>query len=186
MQVRSGVGGSRRDPIGPARQQIGPRIPELRARIPQQRERVGGAARVEPLVDGRNDIAPRLVPARTGREELLGAHGIGRTQLVAQHRSELRMEVVATQLGLVRFDKRAVGREDAQEFGRIGSALAHGLPDGARALAVFLVNQREPGERGKLDEQFAFQVELEVKYREGLLGRADRRGPAVHRLPAAG
>lgn len=63
-------------------------------------------------------------------------------------------------------------------FGRIGPARAHGLPDGARALAVFLVNQREPGERGKLDEQFAFQVELEIKYSEGLLGRADRRGQA--------
>src|SRR4051812_31749486 len=63
-------------------------------------------------------------------------------------------------------------------FGRIGPARAHGLPDGARALAVFLVNQREPGERGKLDEQFAFQVGLEVKYRAGLTGRANRRGQA--------
>jgi len=61
--------------------------------------------------------------------------------------------------------------------GQLGAApRAHGLPDGTRALAVFVVNRREPGERGRLDERFMFQVQLKLRFERGLVGRANQRG----------
>src|SRR5690606_31041250 len=35
---------------------------------------------------------------------------------------------------------------------------AHGVPEGTRALALFLINRRSVGEKGRRDEQFIFQV----------------------------
>jgi hypothetical protein len=48
---------------------------------------------------------------------------------------------------------------------------AHGVPAGTRALALFLVNQRTPGEPGRRDEQMIFQVELEIECPEGIVRR---------------
>jgi hypothetical protein len=48
---------------------------------------------------------------------------------------------------------------------------AHGVPPGTRALAIFLVNKRPPGDKGRRDEQFIFQVELEVECSEGVVPR---------------
>ncbi len=50
-----------------------------------------------------------------------------------------------------------------------------GLPAGTRALSLFLVNQR-PGEKGKEDERFLFQVRLELAYEGGFLPRPNWRG----------
>lgn len=48
---------------------------------------------------------------------------------------------------------------------------------GTRALSVFVVNERAPGERGRKDAQYLFQVSLEVQYAPGFLARpALRRG----------
>ena len=51
-----------------------------------------------------------------------------------------------------------------------------GLPPGARALSIFLVNERTPGDKGRADEQFIFQVEMEVGYARGFLARPNRQG----------
>ena len=59
--------------------------------------------------------------------------------------------------------------------GQVEDASGHGVPNNTRALAVFLVNRREPGEKGRLDEQFVFQVQLEIRSSEGLVDRPNLR-----------
>src|SRR5690606_4910562 len=53
---------------------------------------------------------------------------------------------------------------------------AHGVPAGTRALALFLVNRRTPGEKGRRDEQFIFQVELAVECAQGIVPRPNAGG----------
>jgi len=48
---------------------------------------------------------------------------------------------------------------------------ARGLPDGTQALALFIVNRRGAGERGRRDEQMIFQVEMEIECAEGIVPR---------------
>jgi len=59
--------------------------------------------------------------------------------------------------------------------GRLAPADAPGLSPGTRALSVFLVNERSVGEKGRQDERFAFQVELEVSFPAGFVARPNRR-----------
>lgn len=60
--------------------------------------------------------------------------------------------------------------------GELEPAEAPGLPKGTRALSLFVVNERTPGEKGRADEQFIFQVEMEVSYAAGFVARPNRRG----------
>ncbi|HRI71485.1 MAG TPA: hypothetical protein PK156_44935, partial [Polyangium sp.] len=48
---------------------------------------------------------------------------------------------------------------------------ARGIPEGTRALALFVVNRRGQGDRGRRDEEMIFQVELEVECAEGIFPR---------------
>ncbi|PKN50069.1 MAG: hypothetical protein CVU63_00355 [Deltaproteobacteria bacterium HGW-Deltaproteobacteria-20] len=48
---------------------------------------------------------------------------------------------------------------------------AHGVAPGTLALAVFLVNERPSGDRGRRDEQLIFQVEMELECPEGIVPR---------------
>ena len=66
--------------------------------------------------------------------------------------------------------------KDVWVSGKLETAEAPGLPAGTRALAVFVVNHRPEGERGRQDEQFLFQVELEVEYERGFVPRPNRQG----------
>jgi hypothetical protein len=49
-------------------------------------------------------------------------------------------------------------------------------PDGMRVLSVFLVNRRAGADVGKADEDFLFQVRLELTYAEGFEARPNRLG----------
>jgi hypothetical protein len=60
--------------------------------------------------------------------------------------------------------------------GKLETADAPGLPPRARALSVFVVNERTPGEKGRVDEQFIFQVQMEVSFSKGFLARPNRQG----------
>ena len=60
--------------------------------------------------------------------------------------------------------------------GKLETADAPGLPKSARALSVFVVNERTPGEKGRIDEQFIFQVEMEVAFDAGFIPRPNRQG----------
>jgi hypothetical protein len=60
--------------------------------------------------------------------------------------------------------------------GKLEPADAPGLPPGTRALSLFVVNRRTPGERGRQDEQFIFQVTLELAYAPGFVPRPNRKG----------
>lgn len=61
--------------------------------------------------------------------------------------------------------------------GKVETAEAPGLPDGTRALSIFLVNgRRAEVERGRADEHYIFQVELELEYERGLVARPNRQG----------
>lgn len=62
--------------------------------------------------------------------------------------------------------------------GELEEADAPGLPPGTRALSIFVVNERTPGEKGRADEQFLFQVEMEVSYERGFVPRPNRQGEA--------
>ncbi|HJX54398.1 MAG TPA: DISARM system helicase DrmA [Polyangia bacterium] len=53
---------------------------------------------------------------------------------------------------------------------------APGLPKGVRALSLFLVNRRQPALRGREDEAYIFQVELEVRCAKGFVPRPNVRG----------
>ena len=60
--------------------------------------------------------------------------------------------------------------------GKLGPAQGHGLPSGTRALSLFVVNERSAGERGRQDEQFLFQVRLELFFEAGFVPRPNRQG----------
>ncbi|MGK4008636.1 hypothetical protein WMF31_38870 [Sorangium sp. So ce1036] len=62
-----------------------------------------------------------------------------------------------------------------QVCGKLEPADAPGL-SGTRALSLFVVNRRQPGERGQQDAQFIFQVELELHYARGFVPRPNRKG----------
>jgi hypothetical protein len=59
--------------------------------------------------------------------------------------------------------------------GKLEAADAPGLPPGTRALSLFVVNERTPGEKGRQDEQFVFQVEMEVLFEAGFIPRPSRQ-----------
>ncbi|MDY0001547.1 MAG: DISARM system helicase DrmA [Polyangia bacterium] len=58
----------------------------------------------------------------------------------------------------------------------VAEAAAQGLEDGTRALSLFLVNERNVGERGREDEEFVFQVRMELRFEAGFVPRPNRRG----------
>ncbi len=60
--------------------------------------------------------------------------------------------------------------------GKLEAADAPGLLPGTRALSLFVVNERTPGEKGRQDEQFIFQVEMELFYADGLVPRPNLQG----------
>ncbi|MFO7565149.1 MAG: DISARM system helicase DrmA [Enhygromyxa sp.] len=60
--------------------------------------------------------------------------------------------------------------------GSLRPAEAEGLEPGTRALSLFVVNERPSGERGRVDEQFMFQVELALEFAGGIVARPDLRG----------
>ncbi len=60
--------------------------------------------------------------------------------------------------------------------GELEDADAPGLQPGTRALSIFVVNDRTPGEKGRADEQFLFQVEMEIHYARGFVPRPNRQG----------
>lgn len=62
--------------------------------------------------------------------------------------------------------------------GKLETADAPGLPPKTRALSLFVVNERPPGEKGRVDEQFIFQVAMEVAFEAGFVPRPNRRGEA--------
>jgi hypothetical protein len=60
--------------------------------------------------------------------------------------------------------------------GEIRTADGPGLAAGTRVLSLFLVNRRSDAERGKEDENFLFQVELELEYERGFVRRPNHLG----------
>ena len=68
------------------------------------------------------------------------------------------------------------GSNGARVVGQLATLNAPGLPADCRSLAVFLVNGRKPGERGRHDERYLFQAQLEVRFARGLLPLPNRRG----------
>lgn len=59
--------------------------------------------------------------------------------------------------------------------GHLGVAKAPGIPKGTRALSLFVVNRKEPGKKGRYDEEYLFQISLEVAFAAGLVERPNRR-----------
>ena len=51
--------------------------------------------------------------------------------------------------------------------GKLEVAEAPGIATGTQALSLFVVNRRDIGERGRYDERFIFQVQLEVEFEPG-------------------
>jgi hypothetical protein len=62
-----------------------------------------------------------------------------------------------------------------ETLNNLGNSTDLGLEPGTRALSLFMVNRRAPGERGRQDERFLFQVRLEVEFERGLVARPNRR-----------
>jgi len=63
--------------------------------------------------------------------------------------------------------------------GKLEVADAPGLDTGTRALSLFIVNERPPGEPGRVDESFAFQMTLAIEYARGFVARGNRQGEAL-------
>jgi hypothetical protein len=55
-----------------------------------------------------------------------------------------------------------------------------GLPSGARALSLFLVNRRQPEAAGLADQQYIFQVELQLQCSEGFVARPNLSNENSH------
>ncbi len=60
--------------------------------------------------------------------------------------------------------------------GKLETADAPGLAAGTRALSLFVVNERTPGEKGRQDEQFVFQVSMSLSFEPGFVPRPNRQG----------
>ena len=62
-------------------------------------------------------------------------------------------------------------------IGKLGDADAPGLRKGTKALALFVVNHRTPAETNqKQDEQYIFQVSLQLDFAGGFVSRSNRKG----------
>lgn len=61
-------------------------------------------------------------------------------------------------------------------MGKLETAEAPGLEEGTRALSVFVVNRRTVDGRPPFDEQYVFQVAMEVEYVRGFVARPNRQG----------
>lgn len=74
-----------------------------------------------------------------------------------------------------------VGDSGLRIFGHIeNTEKIDGLPDGARAFALFVVNERKAIEdKTKRDEAYVFQVGLELRHAQGLVPRPDLAGRAA-------
>ena len=75
--------------------------------------------------------------------------------------------------------EKGVGLPDTPSVrvcGKLEQADAPGLPAGTRALSLFVVNERTPGAKGRQDEQFLFQVEMDVVFEQGFVARPSRLG----------
>ncbi|MBN1654427.1 MAG: DISARM system helicase DrmA [Deltaproteobacteria bacterium] len=87
-----------------------------------------------------------------------------------------RKERVELKPELLRND--GIGLKDTVGIRLIGElALApvmQGLPEGAQALSLFLVNRRAAGYKGFRDEQYIFQVEMQIACSQGILPRPNR------------
>ncbi|MCG8556101.1 MAG: DISARM system helicase DrmA [Proteobacteria bacterium] len=59
--------------------------------------------------------------------------------------------------------------------GELRTTEMEGLPEGARVLSLFLVNERTPETRDR-DRQLVFQVSFSLRYERGFLSRPNRRG----------
>ena len=59
--------------------------------------------------------------------------------------------------------------------GELRTTEIDGLPEGARMLSLFLVNERTPQDKDR-DQQFIFQVSFSLRYERGFLCRPNRRG----------
>jgi hypothetical protein len=68
------------------------------------------------------------------------------------------------------------GAPGLELVGKLGVASGRGLPEGTRALSLFLVNRRRPEDPKRPDEQCIFQVELQLDFAGGFLARPNRKG----------
>lgn len=60
-------------------------------------------------------------------------------------------------------------------LGKLEAAEAPGLKPGTRALSLFLLNGRTPSDKSRHDEQYIFQVQLEIEFAPGFEPRPNRR-----------
>jgi hypothetical protein len=88
---------------------------------------------------------------------------------------ELTLEQAAIETGVRLPDTRGI-----RVCGKLERGDAPGLPEGTRALSLFVVNERTPGEPGRKDEQFIFQVAMEVSFEPGFVPRPNRQGEGSH------
>jgi hypothetical protein len=66
--------------------------------------------------------------------------------------------------------------KQVQLCGKLEPITSAGLPTNTRALSLFVVNHRERVEKGPPDESYLFQVELELYFERGFVGRPNRQG----------
>lgn len=71
---------------------------------------------------------------------------------------------------------KLTGGEDLQVVMRCRPASGGGLPEGARVVSVFLVNNKEPIKGRLADSRSLFQVALHLRCAQGFLNRGDSRG----------
>ena len=132
------------------------------------------------------------VTVRWGDYEQAEAEGgDGKPMSVWQRRPQERAMQVSI-AGLRAGGPRSQGTGDATETGRLAIPDSGGLclhveerpidteglaaiPEGTRAVSVFLVNRREP-DAGNSDLAFAFQAEIEVSGRQAFVPRPNLRG----------
>lgn len=69
----------------------------------------------------------------------------------------------------------AVGIRLRGKIDEVARPKEQGLDEGTRALSLFVVNERPVGEKGRADEQFLFQVWLELEFDGGLVPRPNVR-----------
>ena len=147
---------------------------------PRQRSRLPASLGLSVLIPP-GDSAAETLSATLSWADYLPEPGEedGRSRLVWRRagRGPVTVEVPLDQRALAKgvVVPNTVGLRLRGKIDEVVGAEAQGLERGTRALALFIVNERPVGEKGRADEQFIFQVRLELGHPMGLIPRPNVR-----------
>ncbi len=116
------------------------------------------------------------------QEDAPGADGKKKRGRPKMHWERVPRDPFLIEVPLARSLRHELGKTGLVLYGTLDKpGEIHGLAPGTRALALFVVNERDAIlDKSRRDEGYVFQVSLEVRHAKGLEKRPDLAGQAAH------